>query len=90
LVWTRIESAERSNELLLGEHPLPPDYEEKPIGQAQAYTFGYDREFTWLPHVGAAIGGQVTTYGVPGALRPVYGSDPAGFAVFLRVRPANE
>ena len=88
-VWTRIESAERSNELLLGENPLPPGFEETPIGQVQAYTFGYDRELGRSPHFATAIGAQVTTYGVPGALRPVYGSDPVGVAVFLRVRPRS-
>ncbi len=86
-VWTRIESAERSNELLLGENPLPPNFEEMPIGQVQAYTFGYDREFGKLPHTAVALGGQVTTYGVPSSMRPIYGSDPIGIAVFLRLRP---
>jgi hypothetical protein len=86
-VWTRIESAERSNELLPGENALPPNFEEKPIGQVQAYTFGYDREVAWLPRLAAALGAQTTTYGVPKALRPAYGSDPIGIAVFLRIRP---
>src|SRR5437763_16805867 len=36
-LWTRIESAERSNELILGESPLPPGFQEQPIGQVQAY-----------------------------------------------------
>jgi hypothetical protein len=85
-VWTRMESAERSNELLLGENPLPVNFVERPIGQVQAYTFGYDREFGKLPRVAAAFGAQVTAYGVPSALRPVYGSDPVGVAVFLRLR----
>jgi hypothetical protein len=88
-VWTRIESAERSNELLLGENPLPPGFVETPIGQVQAYTFGYDREIGKLPHVAAAFGAQVTAYGVPSALRPTYGSDPVGVAVFLRLRPQS-
>ena len=43
--WTRFESAERSNELILGENPLPPDFVEQPIGHVQAYTFGYDHDF---------------------------------------------
>ncbi len=88
-VWTRIESAERSNELLLGENTLPPGFVESPIGQVQAYTFGYDRELGNLSHFAAAIGAQVTTYGVPSALRPVYGTDPVGVAVFVRVRPRS-
>ena len=86
-VWTRIESAERSNELLFGENQLPPNFEEAPIGQVQAYTFGYDREVGRLPHTAVAFGAQVTAYGVPSSLRPVYGTDPMGVAVFLRFRP---
>ena len=87
--WTRIESVERSNELLLGENPLPPNFQETPIGKVQAYTFGFDREFGHLSYLATAIGAQVTAYGVPQALRPAYGSDPAGVAVFIRLRPQS-
>jgi hypothetical protein len=85
--WTRIESAERSNELILGENPLPPDFVEKPIGQVQAYTLGYDRDFDLLPHLASALGAQFTTYGVPDILKPNYGSHPVGVAMFIRLRP---
>ena len=87
--WSRIESAERSNELILGEHPLPPSFEEQPIGRVQAYTFGYDRDMDVLPHLASAIGAQVTTYGVADSLKPVYGSHPVGVAMFLRLRPVS-
>ena len=43
--WTRIENAERSNELILGENPLPAGFREEPIGHVQAYTVGYDHDF---------------------------------------------
>lgn len=85
--WTRIESAERSNELLIGENLLPPGFQEQPIGQVQAYTFGYDRDIDLVPHLASAIGAQFTTYGVAERLRPIYGAHPVGVAVFLRLRP---
>ena len=85
--WTRIENAERSNELLLGENALPSNFQEQPIGRVQAYTLGYDRDFDLIPHVATAIGAQVTVYGVGENLRSVYGSHPAGVAVFIRIRP---
>ena len=85
-VWTRMENAGRSNELLNGERPLPPGFEEKPIGHVQAYTFGYDRDLDLIPHVRTAVGAQVTAYGVPGVLKGDYGS-PVGVAVFVRLRP---
>ena len=86
-VWTRIENAERSNELLLGENALPPNFQEQPIGRVQAYTLGYDRDFDIIPHLATALGAQITVYGVGENLKPVYGSHPAGIAIFIRVRP---
>jgi hypothetical protein len=85
--WTRIENAERSNELILGENPLPPNFEEKPIGRVQAYTFGYDRDFDLVPHLASAIGAQFTTYSVPALLQPTYGAHPFAVAMFFRFRP---
>jgi hypothetical protein len=85
--WTRIENVDRSNELILGENPLPPNFQERPIGRVQAFTFGYDRDIDLIPHLATAIGAQVTTYGVADALKPIYGSHPAGVAVFVRFRP---
>jgi hypothetical protein len=85
--WTRIENAERSNELLLGENPLPPNFLEQPIGRVQAYTLGYDRDIDMIPHVASALGAQVTVYGAGENLKAVYGSHPAGIAIFIRIRP---
>ena len=87
--WTRIENADRSNELLLGENVLPPNFQEQPIGRAQGYTIGYDRDFDIVPHFSSALGTQVTVYGVPEGLKAVYGSHPAGIAVFVRIRPSS-
>ena len=85
--WTRIENVDRSNELLLGENPLPPSFQERPIGRVQGYTIGYDRDFDIVPHVSSALGTQVEIYGLPEGLKAVYGSHPAGVAVFVRIRP---
>jgi hypothetical protein len=85
--WTRIENVDRSNELTLGNNPVPPNFQEQPIGRVQAYTFGYDREVDLIPHVASALGVQVTAYGVGEKLKPTYGSRPAGIAVFVRIRP---
>ena len=88
--FTRIENAGRSNELLNGEQPLPASFSEHSIGHVQAYTFGYDHDVTLLPRISSALGAQVTAYGVPGVLQPVYGSDPVGVAVFLRLRAKSK
>jgi hypothetical protein len=85
--WTRIENAGRSNELLVGENPLPPGFIESPLTHVQAYTFGYDHDFNFVPHLASAIGSQFTVYGVGAPLKPIYGSDPIGVNVFVRLRP---
>jgi len=86
-IWTRVENVDRSNELLVGNNPLPPNFREQPIGRVQAYTFGYDHDIDVIPNVASAIGAQFTTYGVADVLKPIYGSHPIGFVVFVRFRP---
>jgi hypothetical protein len=86
-IWTRIEDVDRTTELLLGENTPPPGFSEQPAGRVQAYTFGYDRDIDLLPHLATAFGAQVTAYTVGSRLQPVYGSDPVGAVVFLRIRP---
>jgi hypothetical protein len=85
--WTRIDNADRSDELILGENPLPLGFREEPIGRVQAYTFGYDHDFDLVPHLASALGAQFTTYGVPDPLKTIYGSHPLGVAIFIRLRP---
>jgi len=87
--WTRIENVDRSNELMLDGNALPGNFREQPIGRVQGYTFGYDRDIDLVPHVVTALGAQITAYGVANSLKPVYGSRPAGIALFLRMRPSG-
>lgn len=87
--WIRLENAGRSNELLVGENPLPAGFKEEPLTHVQAYTVGYDREIQLLPALSSALGAQVSTYGVGAPLKPIYGSDPISVSVFMRLRPAS-
>jgi hypothetical protein len=77
---------DRTNLLLLGESPLPPGFEEHFLARVQAYTFGYDHEFNFMPHIASAFGGQYTVYSAPAFLDPVYGSRPMGFLLLVRLR----
>ncbi len=88
-IWTRIENVDRTSELLLGKNPEPPAFEETFLARIQAYTAGYDHEFPIVPHVSTALGAQVTLYGRPDSLAPIYGQHPAGFIVFVRFRPVG-
>ena len=51
-----------------------------------SYTFGYDHEFNFIPHIASAFGGQYTVYSAPAFLDPVYGSHPMGFLLLVRFR----
>ena len=86
-VWTRIENAGRSNELLLTPGTtLPPNFTESPIGHVAAYSFGYDRDYRFLPHILTAPGAQFTTYVTPDVLNSIYGHHPWGVVAFVRFR----
>jgi hypothetical protein len=85
--WTRIENVDRTNLLLLAENPLPAGFEEHFLARVQAYTLGYDHEFNFIPRVSSAVGGQFTLYGKPAFLDSTYGAHPAGFLLFVRLRP---
>jgi hypothetical protein len=75
---------------MIGPAPLATNLHEMPIGRVQAFTFGYDRDFDLVPHLATAIGAQVSIYGVPDSLRPMYGGRPAGVALFVRLRPFSK
>ncbi|MBV8673658.1 MAG: hypothetical protein JOZ33_09515 [Acidobacteriaceae bacterium] len=85
-VWTRFENVDRTTELLLGEQSEPPGFVEELAARVQAYTFGYDRDFDLLSRLRTALGAQVMAYTPGSRLKPVYGSDPMGVVVYLRLR----
>jgi len=88
-VWTRIENVDRTTELLLGKQPEPAAFDETFLARIQAYSLGYDHDFPLVPRLSTALGAQVTLYQKPGFLTPIYGDHPAGFIVFLRIRPVG-
>jgi len=88
-VWGRIENVDRTTELLLGRQPEPPGFEENFLARIQAYTIGYDHDFPLFPGLSTALGGQMTFYGKPDFLTPLYGRHPAGAILFIRVRPTG-
>ncbi|HWF04136.1 MAG TPA: hypothetical protein VHA06_10635 [Candidatus Angelobacter sp.] len=86
-VWTRIENVDRTSELLLGKQAEPAGFDETFLARIQAYTAGYDHDFPLIPGLSTALGGQVTFYGKPDFLTPIYGEHPVGAILFIRIRP---
>jgi len=89
-IWTRIENVDRDRTLLLGEIPAALSVEEDPIGRVQASTFGYERDLPIGPSfLNIGLGAQVSVYGLPPQLKPIYGDHPAAVSVFLHLRPSG-
>ena len=86
-VWTRAELTDKDSLLLFEEAPYVRLLEEYRYTRIQAYTVGYSYE---LPTVGGflrpALGGQVQIYNLPANLSPIYGTNPQGMQIWLRVR----
>jgi hypothetical protein len=88
--WTRIENVDRDRTLLTGETPAALQVAEDPIGRVQAYSFGYERDLPiGVSSLNLGVGFQSTLYGLPPPLKAIYGNRPAGFTVFLHLRPAG-
>jgi len=51
-----------------------------------AYTFGYTRDIGIFEKIETGIGGNITTYSLPGAIKPYYGDHPFGVNLYLRLR----
>jgi hypothetical protein len=78
-VWTRIENADRTSDLLGAAAPAI----ESVVGRVQAYTGGYAHRIWSNRWSLAQIGAQATAYGVPASLTMIYGQHPVGVAALL-------
>lgn len=56
------------------------------VDRIKALTAGYTRDLVTMYDITAALGGNVTIYSIPRAIRPSYGSSPHAFYVFARFR----
>jgi hypothetical protein len=79
-LWTRIEDADRTTDLLGAASPPT----ESVVGRVQAYTGGYAHRIAHSATGSAELGAQFTGYRSPTPLAPIYGSDPWGVAVLLK------
>jgi len=55
-----------------------------------AYTIGYTRDVSLVPHLQTGIGANIEVYSLPPAIKPYYGDHPVGGNVFIRFRIKEE
>jgi hypothetical protein len=80
--WTRMENVDRTTDLLGAA--APPI--ESVVGRVQEFTGGYAHRVWSCRHASAEVGVQITGYGVPERLTPLYGQHPIGVAGLLQVQ----
>jgi len=56
----------------------------------KALTAGYSRDVLNTPSIAGALGANITAYSIPAAIKPLYGSTPHSFYVFIRLRGHGE
>jgi len=79
-------------EELFANDPALQEELEETVGrvfQIKAFTFGYARDFDLIPGVQAGLGGNVTLYSFPSALKAFYGDNPKSFLIFFRIRSGH-
>ena len=79
-LWTRIENADRTTDLLGAAAPAT----ESVVGRVQAYTGGYAHRIGHWSAGTAELGAQLTGYHAPSTLAQLYGRDPWGVAMLLK------
>jgi hypothetical protein len=92
-LFTRLELVDK-DELFPGVQTYPPTLNPATAALAGhqfrigAFTFGGVHDLLQHYGVNLGLGADVTFYSKPSTLDDVYGAQPIGFQVFLRVRPA--
>jgi hypothetical protein len=76
------------DELFANDHDLEHELARTAgsVFRVQGYTVGYTRDLKVFRNLQTGLGGNVTAYVIPDALKPYYGSRPWGVNVFLRFR----
>ena len=61
-------------------------FADMPALRIKALTLGYSRDLLETRAIVGALGGNVTLYSIPDAIKPDYGSSPRSYYVFMRLR----
>jgi hypothetical protein len=86
-IYGRAEYAQKDYHLLATKELAHDDHDGEPeLADIYAFTAGYLRDFELVRGLKTGIGADVTIYGFPAGLKPVYGDFPVSGHFFLRLR----
>ena len=87
--YTRLELVDKDDLLRPADRALLRITQSHPSFRIGAYTFGEVRDIWNTDKVSLAIGSDVTFYSKPSILDRIYGTNPVGWKLFFRIRPAK-
>jgi hypothetical protein len=85
-VFGRAEVLQLETSVLLNDDDVTESDRKSTLG---AFTVGAAHDVAHWRALDVSVGGAVTGYAVPAALKATHGAHPVSFQVFLRVRPSN-
>jgi len=88
-LYTRLELVDKDDLLRLSDRTLLGITQAHPSFRIGAYTFGGVRDLLSTKKITFAIGSDLTFYSKPAILDRIYGSNPVGWKLFFRLRPAK-
>src|SRR5256714_6292142 len=88
-LYTRLELVDKNELLRPSDRTLPGITQDHPSFRIGAFTFGGVRDVWSTDKVSLGIGSDVTFYSKPSILDRIYGSNPVGWKLFLRIRPSK-
>src|SRR6185369_4775089 len=88
-VYTRLELVDKDDLLRPADRAALGITQHHPVFRIGAYTFGGARDFWKNDKLSLAFGGDVTLYSKPARLDLIYGNNPVGWKLFMRIRPAK-
>jgi len=88
-LYTRLELVDKDDLMRAADRALHGITQSHPSFRIGAYTLGAARDVWSNEKVSMAVGGDVTIYSKPAILDRIYGNNPAGWKLFLQVRPVK-
>jgi len=85
--YTRLELVDKNELLRAADRAKLGLTQAHPSFRIGAYTFGGVRDVWNTDKLSLGVGGDLTFYSTPAILDPIYGSHPASWRLFLRLRP---
>jgi len=88
-LYTRLELVDKNSILRDSDRLRLGISDHHPSFRIGAYTFGGVREIWESEKISVGVGSDVTFYSKPSQLDTIYGSNPASYRFFLRLRPGK-